>query len=120
MDTGDSRQARPRACRHPTGALPESGADSLSYGVARISCATTSSCVPVGDRENRHGVLAPFVSTFQGGVWTFSTLPRLTAGNGNLADVDCLSSHRSDPPDQSDQPDQPDQPDQSGGPSWFS
>jgi hypothetical protein len=74
--------------------VPENGADSLSYGVARISCATTSSCVAVGDRENRHGVLAPFVSTLRGGVWTFSTLPRLTAGNGNLADVDCPGSHR--------------------------
>jgi hypothetical protein len=74
--------------------VPENGATSLSYGVARISCATTSSCVAVGDRENRHGVLAPFVSAFQSGVWTFTTLPRLTAGNGNLGDVDCLSSHR--------------------------
>jgi hypothetical protein len=74
--------------------VPEVGTDSVSYGVAHISCATTSSCAAVGDRENRHGILSPFVSTLQDGAWTFSALPRLTAGNGNLADVDCLSTQK--------------------------
>jgi hypothetical protein len=72
--------------------VPENGSDTWSYGVARVSCATSSSCVAVGDRENKHGVLAPLVSTLQGSAWTFSTLKRLTAGNGNLADVDCLTT----------------------------
>jgi hypothetical protein len=74
--------------------VPENGSDTWSYGVARISCATSSSCVAVGDRENKHGVLTPLVSTLQGSAWTFSTLTRLTPGNGNLADVDCQRTEK--------------------------
>ena len=74
--------------------VPENESDTWSYGVARISCATPSSCVAVGDRENRHGVLRPLVSTLKGNAWTFSTLRRLIAGNGNLADIDCLTTQK--------------------------